>query len=81
MWDDGGNGEYEGKTVYWHKRGDGRLDIFPGGVPGGGNHDHIVLEGANVSSWDMGYKITGGTVIYERVNGCVKVSATFGIDV
>lgn len=82
MWDDSGNGDYEGRQVYWHQRGDGRLDIFPGGVPSSGiSHDHIVLEGADVSSWGLGYTITGGTVIYKRVNGFVEVSAPFGVDI
>lgn len=80
MWDDSGNGDYEGRDVYWHKRDDGRLDVFPGGVPSSGtSHDHIVLEGADVSSWGLGYKITGGRVIYKRVNGFEEVSAPFGL--
>lgn len=53
---EGGNGFIGGQPMYWDMNPDGTTNIFPGGMPGGQPHDHIVVNDA-------------GGVEYMRVDG------------
>ena len=53
---DSGNGYVNGHPASWDTNADGTTNIFPGGVPGSGPHDHYVVNG-------------DGGVEYMRENG------------
>ena len=73
--EDGGYAEWQGKQVYWDKEDyfGNVISIFPGGMPPRNHlshdHDHIKVRGATVSTFGSQTTITGGQVIWQRING------------
>lgn len=73
--EDGGYAYWEGQQVYWDKDDSygNVINIFPGGMPPRSHdthsHDHIKVRGATVSTGGGTTRITGGHVIWKRING------------
>lgn len=73
--EDGGYAHWNGQSVYWDKEDayGNVINIFPGGMPPRSHHthdhDHIKVRGASISSLGGQTIITGGYVIYSRING------------